>query len=141
MATQKQRRRRAKEKRHDYELVEIDAEGNETVLTASELKADEPERAKPGAKGQGAKAKARSTPRGARQPQPPSWRKVGKRGLIFSPIFFATVLLLGGGKITWAGAVVQTVLLLAVFVPFSYLMDRFVYRSTLKRMAKQAGRR
>ena len=39
MATQKQRRRRAKEKRHEYDLVEIDAEGNETVLSASELEA------------------------------------------------------------------------------------------------------
>ena len=38
MANQKQRRRRAKEKRHAYELVEIDSEGNETVLTASTLK-------------------------------------------------------------------------------------------------------
>jgi hypothetical protein len=62
-----------------------------------------------------------------------------KRGHIFAPIFFATVLLLGGGKITLAGAFVQTFLLLLVFIPFSYVMDRFVYRSTLKRMAKQSG--
>ena len=48
MATQKQRRKRAKEKRHAYDLVEIDAEGNETVLSASELKTEAP--AKPPAK-------------------------------------------------------------------------------------------
>jgi hypothetical protein len=135
MANQKQRRRRAKEKRHDYDLVEIDAEGNETVLTASELKEDEPAKTKGPVK----KSQPRAAPRGARQPQPPSWHKVAKRGLIFAPIFFATVLLLGGGKITWAGAVVQTALLLAVFIPFSYAMDRFVYRSAMKRMAKQTG--
>jgi len=135
VANQKQRRKRAKEKRHEYDLVEIDAEGNETVLTASELKEDEP----PKAKGPAKKSQPRAQGRGQRQPQPPSWSKVGKRGLIFAPIFFATVLLLGGGKITWAGAVVQTLLLLAVFIPFSYVMDRFVYRSTLKRQAKQSG--
>lgn len=134
MANRKQRRRREKEKRHEYDLVQIDEEGNETVLTASELKRDEPARTKPAPT-----RKGRPGPRGARQPQAPSWSRVLKRGLIFAPIFFATVLLLGGGKLTTAGAFVQTVLLLAVFVPFSYVMDRFVYRSALKRMAKHSG--
>jgi hypothetical protein len=35
---------------------------------------------------------------------------------------------------------VQTVFLLAVFIPFSYLMDRMVWRSHQKRLAKNAGR-
>ncbi len=138
MANQKQRRKRAKEKRHDYDLVEIDAEGNETVLTASELKAEEPAKDKAPAK---ATSASKPAARGGRQPQPPSWRRVGKRGLIFSPIFLATVLLLGGGKIKIEGAIVQTALLLAVFIPFSYAMDSFVYRSATKRMAKRNGTR
>jgi hypothetical protein len=137
VANQKQRRRRAKEKRHDYDLVEIDAEGNETVLSASDLKPDEP--AKPPAKAKGGKGSSPPATRGGRPLQPPSWRRVAKRGLIFAPIFFATVLLLGGGRITWVGAAVQTLLLLAVFIPFSYVMDRFVYRSGMKRLAKQSG--
>ena len=45
MANQKQRRRRAKEKRHEYDLVEIDEEGNETVLSASEVKSETPDEA------------------------------------------------------------------------------------------------
>ena len=40
MATQKQRRKRAKEKRHAYDLVEIDSEGNETVLSAGAIKSE-----------------------------------------------------------------------------------------------------
>ena len=56
--------------------------------------------------------------------QPPSWRKVLKRGAIFAPIFLATVMLLGSGKITIPGAIVQTLLLIGVFMPFSYFMDR-----------------
>jgi hypothetical protein len=135
MANQKQRRRRAKEKRHAYELVEIDSEGNETVLTASTLKTEERQDAKP------AKGRATGPAKGGRgAPQPPTWRKVFKRGALFAPIFLATVLLLGGGRLTFAGAVVQTIFLLAVFVPFSYFMDRLVWRSQQKRLAKNAGR-
>ena len=138
MATQKQRRRRAKEKRHEYDLVEIDSEGNETVLRASELKPDTSGKAaapaKPSPKrNTGAKPSARAG-RGA--PQPPSWRRVLKRGALFAPIFLATVLLLSGDRLTLSGAVVQTILLLAFFVPVSYLMDRLVWRSHEKRLAR-----
>ena len=137
MASQKQRRRRAKEKRHEYDLVEIDAEGNETVLTASELKAEPPPRS-PAKKAQ---PKGEAKPRSGRgTPQPPSWRRVLKRGAIFAPIFLATVLLLAGNRLSFAGAVVQTLFLLAVFVPFSYFMDRLVWRSHEKRQARSAAK-
>lgn len=137
MATQKQRRRRAKEHRHEYDLVYVDDEGNEVEV-------DEPESAKsaktskPPAKvsGRGSTKKAQPTGRGGRVVQPPSWPKILKRGAIFAPIFLATVLLLGGGKMSFAAAVVQTALLIAVFIPFSYFMDRLVYRQYQKRLAK-----
>ena len=137
MASQKQRRRRAKEKRHEYDLVEIDAEGNETVLSSSELKA-EPSPRSPAKKSQpkgGAKSRS-----GRGAPQPPSWQRVVKRGAIFAPIFFATVLLLAGDSLKWQGAIVQTLFLLAVFVPFSYFMDRLVWRSHEKRQARNAAK-
>ncbi len=136
MANQKQRRRRAKEKRHQYDLVEIDEEGNETVLTASEVKSEAPTRSptkKPS--GRGASSKP---PRGT--PQPPTWTRVLKRGAIFGPIFLAVVLLLGGDRMSFQGAVVQTLFLLAIFVPFSYFMDRLVWRSHEKRLAKTSAR-
>lgn len=132
MATQKQRRRRAKEKRHEYDLVEIDAEGNETVLSASALKQDEPKSAKKGAK------PSRRSSRGV--PQPPAWGRVAKRGGMFAPIFLAVVLLLGGGKVSFAGAVLNTVFLLIVFIPFSYFMDHLVWRSYVKRNPGAAKR-
>lgn len=133
MATEKQRRRRAKEKRHVYDLVEIDAEGNETVLTTSELKSEATPKATAGKRTKSTKAPART---GRGTPQPPSWPRVAKRGAIFAPLFLGTVMLLGGGKVTFAGAVVNTLLLLAVFIPFSYLMDRVVWRMYQKRLAK-----
>jgi len=135
MASQKQRRRRAKEKRHEYDLVEIDAEGNETVLSSSELKTESPPRS-PAKKSQPKGAAKQRYGRGT--PQPPSWQRVVKRGAIFAPIFFATVLLLAGDSLKWQGAIVQTLFLLAVFVPFSYFMDRLVWRSHEKRQARNA---
>jgi hypothetical protein len=44
------------------------------------------------------------------------------------------VMLLGGGKISIASAIVQSALLIGVFVPFSYFMDRVVWRQQQKRL-------
>jgi len=135
VANQKQRRRRAKEKRHAYDLVEIDSEGNETVLTPSAVKSE------PSTRDAKRDRSRQSAPtEGGRGQQPPTWPRVLKRGAIFAPIFLATVLLLGGGKLTLAGAIVQTFFLLAVFIPFSYFMDRMVWRSHQKRLAKNSSR-
>jgi len=135
VANQKQRRKRAKEKRHAYDLVEIDSEGNETVLTASEVKSESP-----GRETKRESSRGSAPAKGGRGAQPPTWPRVLKRGALFGPIFLATVLLLGGGRLTLAGAIVQTLFLLAVFIPFSYFMDRMVWRSHQKRLAKSAGR-
>jgi hypothetical protein len=133
VASQKQRRRRAKEKRHQYDLVEIDAEGNETLLSGSEVRSETP------AKSSGPSDKGKRSTLGRSRkagPQPPSWPKVLKRGALFAPIFLITVMLLGGGRLTFVGAVIQTVFLLAIFVPFSYFMDRLMWRSQQKRLAR-----
>src|SRR4029078_1100559 len=126
MPTKNQRRKSAKEKRHAYDLVEIDGEGNETVLTASELKAESPSASKPTSRGGRAKGGALS---GRGTAQPPTWSRVLQRGAIVAPIFLATVMLLGRGRLTLAGAIVQTIFLLAIFVPFSYVMDRLRLRA------------
>jgi hypothetical protein len=138
MATQKQRRKRAKEKRHEYELVYIDEEGVERPIERDEDTRQPPARSGGGASksGGGKRSGPGSARGGGRQVQPPSWRKVIKRGGIFAPIFFATVLLLGGGKISYVGAVLQALLLLAVFVPFSYYMDRFMWVRQQKRLGR-----
>jgi hypothetical protein len=133
MATQKQRRRRAKEKRHEYDLVEIDAEGNETVLSASTLKEQEPKKQARGSDSTRAK-------RSRGVPTPPSWQRVAKRAAIFGPIFFAVVMLLGGGKVTIAGGLLNTLFLLVVFIPFSYFMDALIWRQHVKRNPGAANR-
>jgi hypothetical protein len=136
MATQKQRRRRAKEKRHDYDLVYVDEDGVEQPVERDDAPRKPPSRLARGT----AVTKTQKTSSGdkgrrrGRVVQPPSWRKVLKRGAIFAPIFFATVMLLGGGKISIASAIVQSALLIGVFVPFSYFMDRVVWRQQQKRL-------
>jgi Kef-type K+ transport system membrane component KefB len=59
-----------------------------------------------------------------------------RRAAIFGPIFFLVILLLGGSKTSVAAALIQTVVLVIIFVPFSYFMDRFVWRSYQKRLTK-----
>ena len=139
MATQKQRRKRAKEKRHEYDLMYVDEDGVERAVARDDEPRRPADRAPTRTKSTASKSGGKrtgSSRAGGREAKPPSWRKVVKRGGIFAPIFFATVLLLGGGKISYAGAVLQTLLLLAVFVPFSYFMDRFVWMRQQKRLGR-----
>ena len=124
MATKKQRRRRAKEHRHDY--VWVDDEGNEV----------DPEG------GASTEKRAERTSASRRDPQAPSWQRTLKRGAIFAPIMFGTVLLLSPEQ-PMATKITQTLLIVAIFIPFSYFLDRFFYRTAQRRAARQQsdGRR
>jgi len=125
MPSKKQRRRRAKSLRHEYEYVLVDEEGNELPLEPTELKKKETT----------AKPRSGARPaRAGRTVQPPSWQRVGKRGLLFAPVMFVLVTILSGSKLTTAGKITQTLMLLAFFLPFSYLMDSFAYRTYKKRL-------
>ena len=129
MATKKQRRRRAKEQRHDY--VWIDDEGNEVEPDGTPATREAKE------------AKGQSSSRLQREPQAPSWRRTLRRGAIFAPIMLGTVFLLSP-DLPLQTKITQTLLLVAIFVPFSYFIDRLFYRSYLRRRARgdqAAGRR
>ena len=134
MATRKQRRRREKEKRHEYEIVYLDDEGNEVEPDEADVRA--PAKRSASTKGNSSRASSTTSGRRGRTPQPPSWRRVAKRGAIFAPLFIATVLLLGGKRMTVAGAVFQTVILLVLFVPFSYFLDSLLWRSYQKKLGR-----
>ena len=131
MATKKQQRRRQKLKRHEYEEVYVDDEGN--VLPPEE--AEELAVATPARKAERT-AKERPTTRAGRALEPPSWRKTLKRGLLFFPLMLITVYLLAGDEVTTAGKVGQTVVLMCFFLPFSYFMDSMVWRSHQRRIAR-----
>jgi hypothetical protein len=126
MPTRKQRRRRAKEFRHEY--VWEDAEGNEL----------EPEEV-PTRKRDGTAQRSRAA-RPAREVQPPSWSRTLKRGVVFAPIMFVVVMLLSS-DLTLVDQLLQTAFIVAIFVPFSYVLDTVLYRSYKRRTERreQAG--
>jgi hypothetical protein len=126
MATRKQRRRRAKEHRHEY--VWEDEEGNE--LDPDEVPAHRAD----------GRAPRRRAAAAGRQAQPPSWPRTFKRALVFAPIMLVTVMLLSS-NLTLAQQLTQTAFIVAIFVPFSYFLDGVFWRSYQKRLAReQAGR-
>ena len=71
--------------------------------------------------------------RGGKIVQPPSWSRVGKRALIFAPVMFIVVSLIGGKQLSLPQRVLETLFLLAFFLPFSYVMDTVAYRAFRKR--------
>ena len=117
MPSRKQRRRRAKERRHEWEEVWVDEEGNEVESPSDD---DAP----PATTKRSAAAPRQS---GMRNVQPPSWRRVAKRGLIFAPLMFLTVSFLSS-ELPLVQKIGNTVFLLAFFLPFSYAMDALMYR-------------
>jgi hypothetical protein len=131
--SRKQRRRRQKERRHEYEYVYVDESGEEVEVDPAEIEKPVSSPAKP-------KAKPEAAPfRGGREVPPPSWRRVAKRGLIFAPFMFITLLLLEGWRFS-PSLVGSTVVLLAFFLPFSYVLDTVMYRVYVRRGGGQAGR-
>ena len=125
MASRKQRRRRKKDRRHEWEYVYVDDEGREVEATDDDLSIS-----RNGTRTQREPAKAKAT--GVREVQPPSWRRVAKRGLIFAPLMFLTVTFLSG-ELTLPKRVANTAFLLAFFLPFSYAMDALMYRMYVRR--------
>jgi hypothetical protein len=132
MPTRKQKRRHDKQRRHEYEEVYVDAEGN--VVEPDEADAEAPPAARRnGRAGKERPARAKAT-RSGRTIQPPSLRRVLKRAAIFAPVMFVLVSILpGGGDLSPLTRVLNTLFLVAIFMPFSYLMDSVTYRIWLKR--------
>ena len=130
MPSRKQRRRRAKERRHEYEVVYVDDDGNEVEPPAE---AD----AKPD---RGAKvARASKNGKGGRpvrEAKEPSWQRSGKRALLFLPLFFI-VFSLVNKKMAIEVRLLSSLAYSALFVPLTYLMDRTAYRTYLRRSGRE----
>lgn len=122
MATRKQRKRRQKGRRHEYEYVYVDDEGREVEAAPEEVRAD---------KRTNGKAPQPVT-RSGRKIEPPSWQKVGKRALWIGPLMFLTLTVIAK-ELTLAQRLSQTFLMLGLFLPVSYLMDRTIYRTSTRR--------
>lgn len=122
MATRKQRKRRQKGRRHEYEYVYVDDEGHEVEAAPEEVRADKR------TNGQA----PQPVMRGGRKVEPPSWQKVGKRALWIGPLMFLTLTVIAK-ELTLTQRLSQTFLMLGLFLPVSYLMDRTLYRTSTRR--------
>ena len=131
MPTKKQRRRNQKARRHEYEYVYLDDEGNEVPVDPSELRAEKngQRETKPRA---GKQSVGRATS-GRKKIEPPSWRRSIRRALLFGPILVVAMILLNHGQ-PLLQQVFPAVFLIAFFIPFSYFTDSLAYRVFQRRL-------
>jgi hypothetical protein len=127
MPSRKQRRRRDKSFRHEYETLLLDEEGNEKPI--AEIREQQRSEKKP------AKTQAKPTSRALRVPPQPTWRRAFRRGgLMGGAIFVAFVFVLHGGSTASRASI--AIIYAVAFIPLTYWVDRLSYRSYLKRSAK-----
>ena len=117
MPSRKQRRRREKLQRHEYEYV-VETEEGEVIQVEKPV-----ERTKPDGN-----ASARpAVKRGGREMPKPSMARVFKRTAIFAPLILIVVFWTGGDSTT-TSKIFTGVTLIAFFIPFSYMVDSIMYR-------------
>ena len=135
MPTKKQRRRQQKSRRHEYEYVYLDDDGNEVAVDPGELR---PEK-------QNGKSETRASSSAGNRPagragqrviEPPSWRRALKRAAIWGPLLVVAMMLLNRNvsPLQW---VTSAVFLIAFFVPISYFTDSMAYRMYRKRLDRR----
>lgn len=141
MPTRKQRRRTQKERRHEYETVWVDAEGNELEEPPEDLPAT-PEKRESAREKPKAKATQQRGSRTIRVPPPPSWQRAAKRALIIGAVIFVFIYLVGSRSSghSFASALLLSVIYTALFIPFQYALDRFAH-NRWQRRAEQQGQK
>jgi hypothetical protein len=136
--TKKQRRSRAKSFRHEYVMVETDAEGNEVELERTPLTADEKAKAKAQAAKKPAK-KSNSRSRAVTPPEPPSWRRAVRKSLLMTGamlVFMAFLLRSQPVVIRIGWGLIYGV----AFVPLTYWIDKWQYNRYYGQQGKQSRR-
>jgi hypothetical protein len=133
--SRKQRRKREKLQRHEYEYVIETEDGEEIVETPRVAEA----------RSAAANGKAEKEPTGlvdrrGRPIQKPSLQRVLKRTAIFAPLIALFIALTADG-LTVGGLIFNVAILLAFFMPFSYMVDTFVYRMLLRRHERDRAAR
>ena len=129
MPTRKQRRRELKQKRHEYEFVYVDGEGNELEELPEGFEEEEKKERAParnGSKPAAKKQPQRAATRSGRTPPVPSWNRALKRGGLLGIVVFALFSFTAKGN--WASVVPLALLYTVLFVPFTYVIDRFAYK-------------
>ncbi len=136
MPTRKQRRRQQKSRRHEWEYVYVDDEGNEVEVYPEQQSASKNGKAQP--RERKSQAAKRAPARTGRTIEPPSWRRVGRRAVLIGPVVVIAMMLLNR-NLPLLERVVPAVVMLAFFLPFSYFTDSLAYRMYRKRIDRASG--
>jgi cbb3-type cytochrome oxidase subunit 3 len=139
VASKKQRRRREKLQRHEYEYV-LETEEGEQVLEGPRAPEAAPRNGKAG---KAAKASSGPVDRRGRPVPKPSLRRVLRRTAVFAPLMAIVIYLLvrNEAENVLTTVVFQTALLVLFFMPFSYVVDAFMYRMSLRRQERDRAAR
>jgi hypothetical protein len=133
-----------KERRHEYETVWVDAEGNELEEPPEGVAATPEKRDgdKPKSRAKAAQHQQRGG-RPIRVPPPPSWQRAAKRAGIIGAVIFVFIYLVGSrnGGHSFASAFLLAVVYTALFIPFQYVLDRFAHNRWQRRADAQAAGR
>jgi hypothetical protein len=138
MPTKKQRRRQQKSRRHEYEYVYVDDEGNEVAVDPAELRPEkDAKKTDTPARQNGA---GRTTGRtNQRVVQPPSWRRAVKRAFIYGAVFIAAMALLNrnNSSVQWVST---AIFLIPILVPMVYFSESIAYKAYRKRIERGAAK-
>jgi len=117
-----------KERRHEYETVWVDAEGNELEEAPAEPAA--PAREKRADGKPAGKAPQQRGGRPVRVPPPPSWRRSIKRSLIWVGVLGVLLVWLQSRAAhpSYGSAILMAAIYLLFFPVFTYYLDRMMYR-------------
>ena len=144
MPSRKQRRRREKTFRHEYETVLLDGEGNEVPLDPEELRAErEAKQRERSAQANSGRGKQKQQPaRGARgrplrEPPLPSWRRAVRRGGTMGALMLvAFIFVFKSGPLPQRIGIGLFYGL--AFIPLTFWIDRTAHRTYQRRLAKAA---
>jgi hypothetical protein len=133
MPTKKQRRRRAKELRHEYDFVIYDDDGNEVPVDPEERRAEREQ--KVAAKPKAGRASQTGKARSLREPPQPTWERAFRRGgLMGGLMLIAFIFIFKNGPV--ASRVAIGLVYGVAFVPLTYFVDRTAYRAYLRRLER-----
>jgi hypothetical protein len=132
MPSKKVRRRRQKLQRHEYEYVVETEEGEEIAL-------ERPIEREKGADRKPAKVSGPVDRRGRPVAQP-TWQRSFRRTAIFAPFILIFLFVTAGDELKIFGVLLQTLVIVAFFLPFSYFVDRLIYNALLRRQERARGR-
>src|SRR5262245_43116189 len=140
MPSRKQRRRTAKSKRHEYEFVYVDSEGNELEEVPEDFVQETDSKvSRNGSKAASTPTKKQPARGGRRRPPQPSWSRAIKRAGLLGIVVFILFSFTAKGDAShrYLAALIPALIYTALFIPFTFAIDRFAYRRWQAR--EQAG--